>query len=510
MLDESELLAALTGGHADTELVAIRQRTRQDEARFRLPTVLDDAAIAALTAPPVPLPADAAAWTGLPLAGGQARGPVRIVTDPLAVSKLGQGYVLVCPSTDPAWTPLLLGAAGLVVERGGALSHGAIVARELGVPAVTLPNATRLLRDGELVTVNGSTGQLHRAQEAAAPAALPLPRTSPRERWGWQITGWLTGAWSLLLLARAFQPAWQPPLGQAMLDAVLWPLVRHLGEVGATAAIAGGLAVILGLLQRLGTDHARSLAVKAWLHQARRHSGSQDLAATGRAHWRLLAVSLFPVAVLLGPLVLIFLWLPARVAPAARSPQVPTTVNLVAEVDSDWRLPLTLTVGPELALDEGFSATVTLAPIRETLAALQAHWGRGETVNWAGVPPPTPENRAALAQFLAEPLPPQRFAWRLRPTDAVASRQVVKLRLLQIPVVFGRDYPPGPRRLVPSPAVGWPIYSVTVQYPRPAGRQVFWTPLAPFGWHWDLGWLGVYLLAYLPALWLTRRLLRLT
>ena len=72
---------------------------------------------------------------------------------------MGTGYILVCPSTDPGWAPLFPGARGLVMERGGALSHGAIVAREYGIPAVAnIPGATRTIKDGQKIKVDGSKG----------------------------------------------------------------------------------------------------------------------------------------------------------------------------------------------------------------------------------------------------------------------------------------------------------------------------------------------------------------
>jgi pyruvate,water dikinase len=67
--------------------------------------------------------------------------------------------VLVVPSTDPGWTPLFLTAGALVMEMGGAYSHGAVVAREYGIPAVVgLPGATERLRTGQLVVVDGAAG----------------------------------------------------------------------------------------------------------------------------------------------------------------------------------------------------------------------------------------------------------------------------------------------------------------------------------------------------------------
>jgi pyruvate,water dikinase len=65
----------------------------------------------------------------------------------------------VTPSTDPGWTPLFMTAGALVMEMGGVISHGAVVAREYGIPAVVgVADATTRLRDGQSVTVDGSTG----------------------------------------------------------------------------------------------------------------------------------------------------------------------------------------------------------------------------------------------------------------------------------------------------------------------------------------------------------------
>lgn len=95
-------------------------------------------------------------WAASP---GKHRGRVRIVRDLAHTQDLGNGDVLVASATDPSWTPLFLIAGAIVVERGGPLSHAAIVSRELGVPAVlNAAGATSLLRDGALVEVDGSAG----------------------------------------------------------------------------------------------------------------------------------------------------------------------------------------------------------------------------------------------------------------------------------------------------------------------------------------------------------------
>ncbi len=84
-----------------------------------------------------------------------------MVTGPADFARVRPGDVLVCRTTDPAWTPLFGVAAAIVTEIGGMLSHAAIVAREQGLPAVlAVPNATTALHDGAPVEVNGSTGRI--------------------------------------------------------------------------------------------------------------------------------------------------------------------------------------------------------------------------------------------------------------------------------------------------------------------------------------------------------------
>ncbi|MFS1512967.1 PEP/pyruvate-binding domain-containing protein [Chengkuizengella sp. SCS-71B] len=95
---------------------------------------------------------------GMPLSAGIYEGKVRVVFDPKN-SKLIEGEILVTESTNPAWTPLFITAKGLIMEYGGPVSHGGIVAREYGIPAVVgIPSATNILKDGQLVRVNGETG----------------------------------------------------------------------------------------------------------------------------------------------------------------------------------------------------------------------------------------------------------------------------------------------------------------------------------------------------------------
>jgi pyruvate,water dikinase len=99
---------------------------------------------------------------GMGCCSGIVRGPVRVILDPRN-AELKRGSILVAERTDPGWILLFPSAAGLLVERGSLLSHSAIVARELGIPAiVSVPGVTRWLKDGDWVELDGGTGVVRR------------------------------------------------------------------------------------------------------------------------------------------------------------------------------------------------------------------------------------------------------------------------------------------------------------------------------------------------------------
>jgi pyruvate,water dikinase len=99
-------------------------------------------------------------FMGSPVSPGVAEGIVRIVMNPHGV-QLDPGDILVCPGTDPAWTPLFLVAGGLISEVGGLMTHGSVVAREYGIPAVVgVRDATRRLKTGQRVQVDGNAGRV--------------------------------------------------------------------------------------------------------------------------------------------------------------------------------------------------------------------------------------------------------------------------------------------------------------------------------------------------------------
>ena len=124
--------------------------------------------------------------SGLGAAPGIGTGAVRILRDPSEGKLLEAGEVLVAPMTTPDWVPIMRRAAALVTDGGGRTCHAAIVSREMGLPAVVgARRATELLRDGELVTVDGTLGVVTTPRSATSAttdrtvAAVP---THPRSR----------------------------------------------------------------------------------------------------------------------------------------------------------------------------------------------------------------------------------------------------------------------------------------------------------------------------------------
>ncbi|MFI8339245.1 rifamycin-inactivating phosphotransferase [Streptomyces sp. NPDC085639] len=100
----------------------------------------------------------AGALVGVPVSAGTVEGRARVVLD-MAEADLEAGDILVTAFTDPSWSPLFVGIAGLVTEVGGLMTHGAVIAREYGLPAVVgVERATRLIRDGQRIRVHGTDG----------------------------------------------------------------------------------------------------------------------------------------------------------------------------------------------------------------------------------------------------------------------------------------------------------------------------------------------------------------
>ena len=93
---------------------------------------------------------------GVPVSPGTVTGPASLIKSPAEFDRMQPGSILVCPMTNPAWTPLFAHAVGLVTDIGGILGHGLIVAREYGIPAVVgTGNITQRIRSGQIISVDG-------------------------------------------------------------------------------------------------------------------------------------------------------------------------------------------------------------------------------------------------------------------------------------------------------------------------------------------------------------------
>jgi pyruvate,water dikinase len=140
------------------EIVAFRQDRRTHYRALTLPVTF--------TGAPEPIVIDSTGSSedrvsGAAASPGLAEGIANVITDPDTAPPLDDGEILVCRFTDPSWTPLFMLAAALVIDIGGPTSHGAIVARELGIPCVIgTGNGTLTIRSGDRISVDGSSGEV--------------------------------------------------------------------------------------------------------------------------------------------------------------------------------------------------------------------------------------------------------------------------------------------------------------------------------------------------------------
>src|SRR5262249_16490170 len=160
-------LPRLSAGEDLSGEIAGRRRRRAAALSLEVPSVLFSDDLDAIGRPLVVAGAGslqgvarAEGLKGVPLSAGTGEALAVVLEQPLAEGELpGEPYILVCPSTDPAWVPLFVQARGLVMETGGVLSHGAIVAREFGLPAVAgLSGIQHRLRTGQRLRVDGASG----------------------------------------------------------------------------------------------------------------------------------------------------------------------------------------------------------------------------------------------------------------------------------------------------------------------------------------------------------------
>ena len=163
MLEEGELDRFLADPAAYSDV--IRQRAADYATLFELePPFIIAGAVPPLSTwarrdRPVDQVPAGTTLAGIPGCPGRAQGRARIILDPAGAHELQPGDVLVAPITDPAWTPLFVPAAAVVVDVGAQMSHAVIVSRELGIPCVvSVTDATRKIRDGAEIEVDGTAG----------------------------------------------------------------------------------------------------------------------------------------------------------------------------------------------------------------------------------------------------------------------------------------------------------------------------------------------------------------
>jgi rifampicin phosphotransferase len=181
-LSKADLLTLLRGYWDGRGAGALAQdRAAQREAWLkRTPpdVIIEGEGTPEITPVPAEAPVfDGQTWHGIGVSSGRVTGVARLIRHPAEGNRLGHGEVLVAPSTDPGWAPLFLRAKAIVMETGGYLSHGAIVAREYGLPAVVnIPGIFDVVKDGETLTVDGDAATVRRLERAQTD---PLPAKAP-------------------------------------------------------------------------------------------------------------------------------------------------------------------------------------------------------------------------------------------------------------------------------------------------------------------------------------------
>ncbi|MEX1102698.1 MAG: PEP-utilizing enzyme, partial [Dehalococcoidia bacterium] len=171
-LDLDDVVAIGSGDRSDRSAVVAERRASLQRSKSTIPPEMIG------TPPPADLPpdpllskffgighgleSDSKVIRGIPSSSGTVTGTVKVVRTLDEAGKLEPGDVMVCHMTMPAWTPLFATVSAVVADSGGVLSHCSIVAREYGIPCVTATRVgTRLLRDGQTVTVDGARGLVH-------------------------------------------------------------------------------------------------------------------------------------------------------------------------------------------------------------------------------------------------------------------------------------------------------------------------------------------------------------
>jgi pyruvate,water dikinase len=157
--ERSELLA---GGASDWRgVIQTRRADRDHYATISVPDTIRDWEETILGMDVPSSVASERILHGIPISGGKVVGPVRLVRSMEDWSRVSRGDILVVPVIDPGMAPLFGVAAGLIAEMGGTLSHGAIIAREYGLPAMAnVPGITTRLKEGDRISLDAERGEI--------------------------------------------------------------------------------------------------------------------------------------------------------------------------------------------------------------------------------------------------------------------------------------------------------------------------------------------------------------
>ena len=197
------------------------------------------------------------------------------------------------------------------------------------------------------------------------------PPVGRKDRKAARVSRGLAMVWAIYLIAFFVLPqryVHQPTLGA--LDVVLWPVVRSLGKPAVVAVVAVAVAVLTLLVQRFATDNRRLREAKRRAAVLKRQAQSLPKDSPRRAtltrltapvQVRTLVAALIPVGILLGPMVLPFVWFRERVDPAAWNAPAGSAVQIVAMVDSEWREPVRIDVPSAVVLDDATPPSARLA-----------------------------------------------------------------------------------------------------------------------------------------------------
>jgi len=336
-------------------------------------------------------------------------------------------------------------------------------------------------------------------------------------------------------------PEWLYDPSITLLDAVLWPLVVRLGKPAAVAILAAALAALTMIGQRLLTDNRRLRVARQRAGRLRHQAAtlpkdSPRAVAIGKltagVQARIVGAAMVPLAIILGPMVMSFVWLPARVDPASRNARPGAIAYVTATIDGEYLKPITIRPDSALELDRPQQASQSLPPIRSTLEKLQARWSQPSDLSnqpWEVRSAAVRTRRAMLddlADYLDAGIPPQTLSWTIRTPPDRPGRFPVTLETegaepICVHLVLGDLNPPepkedlgdgrGPVQLARAESETSPLRLVKVVYEgnKIQGDQVFWAPLKDLGWsNWGAGWLITYLAAYLlvmvPLRWIFR------